>query len=82
MMVKWYWRKSRIIFPREIKHLVYLFSKSHYGDKNSETTKAEKLKFGQMKNLNKEVAYPQILWRYVTWFGAYAPKLVTAKFVK
>ena len=25
MMVKWNWRKSHTIFPRENEHLVYLF---------------------------------------------------------
>ena len=32
---------------------IYLLSKSDYGDKNSETTKARNLKFGQMIGLYK-----------------------------
>ena len=62
-MVKWNWRKSRIILPGENEHLVYLyifylFSKSHYGDKYSKTTTARNLKFGQMIGLYMNLSPP------------------------
>ena len=86
MMVKWYGRKSRIIFPRENEHLVYLFiylfSKSHYGDKYSKITKARNLKFGQMISLYINLGSSNFAGATSRGLGHMHPKLVTAKFIK
>ena len=86
MMVKWNWRKSRIIFLRENEHLVYLIicllSKSHYGDKYSETTKTRNLKFGQMISLNMKLRTRNFGGATSRCLGHMNPKLVTAKLIK
>ena len=81
-MVKWNWRKSRIIFPQEIEHLVYLLSKSHYGDKYSKTTKARNLKFRQMISLYMNLRPSNFGGATSRGLGQMHPKLVTAKFNK
>ena len=63
----------------------YLFiysSKSHYGNKNFETTKARNLKFGQMINLYMNLRHCNFGDATSCGFGHMHPKLVTAKFIK
>ena len=88
-MLKWNWRKSRIIFQRENEHLVYLFihlfiylSKSHYGNKHSETTKARNLKFGQIISLHMNLRHYNFGGATSHGMGHLHPKLVTMKFIK
>ena len=58
---------------------IYLLRKSHFGDKNSETTEARNLKLGTDDRSKHEVAHSQLCWRYVTCFGAHAPKTCSSE---
>ena len=60
---------------------IYL-SKSHYGNKNSETTKARNLKFGQMIGLYMDLRDCNFGSATSRGLGHMHPKLVTAKFIK
>ena len=64
---------------------IYLFiclSKSHYGNKNSETTKTRNLKFGQMIGLYMDLRNCNFGGATSRALGHMHPKLVTAKFIK
>ena len=61
---------------------VYLFSKSHSGHKNSETTKARNLKFGQMISLYTNLRHCNFGGATSRGLGHMHPKLVTAMFIK
>ena len=68
-----------------IPTLFYLFiylSKSHYGNKNSETTKTRNLKFGQMIGLYMDLRHCNFGGATSRGLGHMHPKLVTAKFMK
>ena len=83
-MVKWKWQKSHTIFLRENKHLVYLFTyltNFHYGDKNSETTKARNLKFGDMISLYMKLCTSNFGGATSLGLGQMRPKHVIAKFI-
>ena len=60
---------------------IYLLSKSHGGHKNSETTKARNLKFGQMIGLYMDLRPCNFGGATSRGLGHMHPKLVTAKFV-
>ena len=84
--MKWNWRKSRIIFLRENEHLVYLFiylfSKSHYGNKYSKTTKARDLKFGQNISLYMNLGPCNYGDATSRGLGHMHPTLGTPKFIR
>ena len=61
---------------------IYLFSKSHYDDKNSETTKARNLKFEQMISLYMNLRPSTFGGTTSRGLGQMHSKLVTAKFIK
>ena len=61
---------------------IYLLSKSPYGDKNAETTKARNLKFGQMMILYMKLCACNVGGATSHGLGQIHPKLVTAKFIK
>ena len=61
---------------------IYLLSKSHYGNKNSETTKARNLKFGQMIGLYMDLRHCNFGGATSRGLEQMHPKLVTAKFIK
>ena len=65
-----------------ISLFIYLFSKSHGGHKNSETTKARNLKFGQMIGLYMDLGTCNFGGAMSRGLGHMRPKLVTAKFIK
>ena len=60
---------------------IYLLSKSHYGDKNFETTKARNLKLGQMISLNMKLRTRNFGGVTSRGLGQMHPKLVIAKFI-
>ena len=60
---------------------IYL-SKSRYGDKDSKTTKARNLKFGQMLSLYMNLCPFNFGGAMSRGLGQMHPKLVTAKFIK
>ena len=60
---------------------IYL-SKSHYGNKNSETTKATNLKFRQIIRLCMNLRHCDFGGATSRGLGHMHPKLVTAKFIK
>ena len=60
---------------------IYL-SKSHYGNKNSKTTKARNLKFKQMISLYMNLRPSNFGGATSRGLGQMHPKLVTAKFIK
>ena len=72
MMLKWNWRKSRIIFPRENEHLVYLFIWANH-IMGTNTPKPPKLEIWTDYKSIHDLASLQFWMRYVTWYGAYAP---------
>ena len=61
---------------------IYLLSKSHYGEKYSETTKARNLKFGQMISLYMNLRLSNFGGATSHGLGQMHPKLVTVKFNK
>ena len=64
---------------------IYLFmylSKSHYGNTNSETTKARNLKFEQLISLYMNLRHCNFGGATSRGLGQMHPKLVTAKFIK
>ena len=61
---------------------IYLLSKSHYGDKYSETIKARNLKFEQMISLYINLRPSNFESAASRSLGQMQPKLVTAKFIK
>ena len=61
---------------------IYLFCKSHYGDKYSKTTKARNLKFGQMISLCMNLCPCNFGGAMSRGLSQIHPKLVTAKFIK
>ena len=61
---------------------IYFLSKSHYGDKNSETTKARNLRFGQMISLYMKLCACNFEGATSRGLGQMHSKLVTAKFIK
>ena len=68
-----------------LSFFVYFFiylSKSHYGNQNSETTKATNLKFGQMISLFMNLRHCNFGGARCFGLGQTHPKLVTAKFIK
>ena len=60
---------------------IYLLYKSHYGDKNSETTKARNLKFGQMISLNMKLRTRNFGGATLCGLEHMHPKLVIVKFI-
>ena len=64
-----------------INLFIYL-SKSPYGNKNSKTTKAANLKFGQMISLYMNLRPCNFGGATLRGLGHMHPKLVTAKFIK
>ena len=60
---------------------IYL-SKSHYGNKNFETTKARNLNFEQMVGLCMDLSHCNVGGATSRGLGHMHPKLVTAKFIK
>ena len=60
---------------------IYL-SKSRYGNKNSETTKARNLKFGQMIGLFMDYHHCNFEGAKSRGLGQMHPKLVTVKCIK
>ena len=76
---------SKINHDDSYTFLFYLFiylSKSHYGNKNSETTKDRNLKFGQMIGLYMDLHHCNFGGATSRNLGHMHPKLVTAKFIK
>ena len=63
-------------------YLFNLFSKSHYGDKYSKTTKARNLNFGQIISLYMNLRTFNFGGATTRGLGQIHPKLVTAKFIK
>ena len=61
---------------------INLFSKSHGGHKNSETTKARNLKFGQMIGIYMDLCTCNFGGATSRGLGHMHPKLVTAMFNK
>ena len=61
---------------------IYILSKSHYGNKNSETTKVRNLKFGQMISLYMNLHPSNFGGALSCGLGQMHPKLVTVKFIK
>ena len=64
-----------------LSFFIYL-SKSHYGNKNSETTKARNLKFGQMISLYMNLRPSNFGVATSRGLEHMHPKLGTAKFIK
>ena len=60
---------------------IYLLRKSHFGDKNSETTEARNLKLGQMIGLNMKLRTHNFVGATSRALGHMHPKLVVAKFI-
>ena len=60
---------------------IYL-SKSHHGNKNSETTKARNLKFGQMISLYMNLRASNFGGAMSRGLEHMHPNLVTTKFIK
>ena len=60
---------------------IYL-SKSHHGNKNSKTTKARNLKFGQIIGLYMDLCHCNFGGATSRGLGHMHPKLMTAKFIK
>ena len=60
---------------------IYL-SKSHYGNKHSETTKARNLKFGQIISLHMNLRHCNFGGAASRGMGHMHPMLVTVKFIK
>ena len=73
---------SNTFFSLFIYLFIYLLRKLHYGDKNSETTKATNLKFGQMINPFMKVCACNFGGATLRGLGQMHPKLVTAKFTE
>ena len=63
-------------------YLFIYFSKPHYGNKTSETTKVRNLKFGQIISLYMNLRPSDFGGATSRGFGHMHPKLVTAKFIK
>ena len=61
---------------------IYLFSKSHYGDIYSKTTKVRNLKFGQIISLYMNLRPCNFGDATLRGLRHMHPKLVTAKFIK
>ena len=62
--------------------LLYVLSKSHYGDKYSKTTEARNLKFGQIISRYMNLRHCNFGGATLRALGHMHPKLVTAKFIK
>ena len=73
------WRFWHIFF---LSFFMYLLSKLLSGDKNSETTKARNLKFGQMISLYMKLCICNFEGTTSRGLGLMHPKLVIAKFIK
>ena len=87
VMVKWNWRKSRIIFPRENEHLVYLFiflfiKQITLWWQKLISIKARNLKIGQMRRLYMNLRSCNFGGATSRGLGQMHPKLVTSKFIK
>ena len=75
--------KNKLRRFRHFFFFIYLLSKLLYGDKNSETTKARNLNFGQMiRSLYKKLCTCSFGGATSRGLGQMHPKIAIAKFVK
>ena len=73
------WRFRHFFF---LYVFIYLLSKLHYGDKNSDTNKATNLKLRQMINLYMKLCACNFGGATLRSLGQMHPKLVTTKCIK
>ena len=75
-------RFRHFFFSFFISFFIIYLSKSHWGNKNSKTTKARNLKFGQIISLYMNLRHCNFGGATSRGLGQIHPKHVTAKFIK